>query len=244
MSDRTAKAHRDLMPIKVQNITLTLNDRTLINDLSCTIKSGGISVIMGPNGAGKSLFMRCLHGLATPDSGQILYAGTPLSPAIRQQQSLVFQTPTILRRTVLANLLFVARQRGINDPRISVDYLAQLRLDHLAQHPARLLSGGEKQRLALARALITKPAILFLDEATSNLDPVSIETIETNLQSVRKHGTKIILVTHDIGQAKRLADDVLFLHHGTVAEHSAAQTFFKNPQSAAAKAYLAGKLVL
>ena len=128
--------------------------------------------------------MRCLHGLAKPDMGQILYADMPLDPVIRQQQSLVFQTPTILRRTVLANLLFVARQRGIDDPNISMDYLAQLQLDHLAQHPARLLSGGEKQRLALARALIINPAILFLDEATSNLDPASIETIETNLQSL------------------------------------------------------------
>ena len=133
-------AQRGLMPITVQNITLSLNERMLIDDLSCTIKSDGMSVIMGPNGAGKSLFMRCLHGLAKPDIGQILYADTPLDPVIRQQQSLVFQTPTILRRTVLANLLFVARQRGIDDPKISMDYLAQLQLDHLAQHPARLLS--------------------------------------------------------------------------------------------------------
>ena len=244
MSNQTVMAHSRLMPITVQNITLTLNERTLIDGLSCIIKSDGISVIMGPNGAGKSLFMRCLHGLAKPDMGQILYADTPLNSLIRQQQSLVFQTPTILRRTVLANLLFVARQRGIDDPKISMDYLAQLQLDHLAQHPARLLSGGEKQRLALARALIINPAILFLDEATSNLDPASIETIETNLQSVSKQGMKLILVTHDVGQAKRLADDILFLHHGKLAEHSPAKSFFQQPKSSAARAYLAGKLVL
>lgn len=244
MSKHTGEKHSGVMPISVQSITLTLNDRRLIDDLSCTIKSAGISIIMGPNGAGKSLFMRCLHGLAIPDSGAILYADKPLNPSIRKQQSLVFQTPTILRRTVLANLLFVARQRGIDDPAISGEYLRQLRLDHLAHHPARLLSGGEKQRLALARALITKPTLLFLDEATSNLDPASIETIEINLQSVSNRGTKIILVTHDVGQAKRLADDVLFLHHGKLIEHSKAATFFKNPKSAAARAYLAGKLVL
>ena len=123
MSNQTVMAQRRLMPITVQNITLTLNERTLINDLSCIIKSDGISVIMGPNGAGKSLFMRCLHGLAKPDMGQILYADSPLDSLIRQQQSLVFQTPTILRRTVLANLLFVARQRGIDDAKISMDCL-------------------------------------------------------------------------------------------------------------------------
>ena len=244
MSNQTVMVQRRLMPITVQNITLALNERTLIDDLSCIIKSAGISVIMGPNGAGKSLLMRCLHGLAKPDMGQILYADAPLDSLIRQQQSLVFQSPTILRRTVLANLLFVARQRGIDDPKISMDYLAQLQLDHLAQHPARLLSGGEKQRLALARALIINPAILFLDEATSNLDPASIETIETNLQSVSKRGMKLILVTHDVGQAKRLADDILFLHHGKLAEHSPAKSFFQKPKSSAARAYLAGKLVL
>ena len=191
MSNQTVMAQRRLMPITVQNITLTLNERKLLDGLSCIIKSDGISVIMGPNGAGKSLFMRCLHGLAKPDMGQILYADKPLNSLIRQQQSLVFQTPTILRRTVLANLLFVARQRGIDDPKISMDYLAQLQLDHLAQHPARLLSGGEKQRLALARALIINPAILFLDEATSNLDPASIETI-TNAFCVQRVSDEIM----------------------------------------------------
>ena len=159
-------------------------------------------------------------------ASQILYAGTPLDPVITATAIIGLSNPDHLAPDGFwQNLLFVARQRGIDDPKISMDYLAQLQLDHLAQHPARLLSGGEKQRLALARALIINPAILFLDEATSNLDPASIETIETNLQSVSKQGMKIILVTHDIGQAKRLADDVLFLHHGKLAEHSPRQIF-------------------
>jgi len=233
-----------LAPILVDNISLELNNRLLINGISCQINAKGISVIMGPNGAGKSLFMRCLHGLATPNSGQIFYAGKPLSLDIQKHQSMVFQSPTILRRTVLANMLFVARQRGQLNPKTSMEYLAQVQLEHLAQHPARLLSGGEKQRLALARALITRPTILFLDEATSNLDPASTETIEKNLQLVDQQGTKIILVTHDIGQAKRLADDVLFLNRGILTEHGPAPSFFKSPASAAAKSYLAGQLVL
>ncbi|MDC1382858.1 ATP-binding cassette domain-containing protein [Candidatus Puniceispirillum sp.] len=241
-SHSTSKNH--LAPILVDNISLELNNRLLINGISCQINAKGISVIMGPNGAGKSLFMRCLHGLATPNSGQIFYAEKPLSPDIQKQQSMVFQSPTILRRTVLANMLFVARQRGQLNPKTSIEYLAQVQLEHLAQHPARLLSGGEKQRLALARALITRPTILFLDEATSNLDPTSTETIEKNLQLVDQQGTKIILVTHDIGQAKRLADDVLFLNRGILTEHGPARSFFKSPASAAAKSYLAGQLVL
>lgn len=243
MSNTTTTLSNHLSPIVVENLSLALNERVLINGISCQINTAGISVIMGPNGAGKSLFLRCLHGLAVPDSGQIFYAGKPLSSDIQKQQSLVFQTPTILRRTVLANMLFVARQRGFPDPKTSLEYLSQVRLEHLAQHPARLLSGGEKQRLALARALITKPTILFLDEATSNLDPASIENIEMNLQSVNRQGTKIILITHDIGQAKRLAGDVLFMHRGCLSEHSPSPLFFKKPQSAAAKSYLAGQLV-
>jgi len=244
MSDRANLALNCLLPITVDNLSLALNDRVVIDSITCQIKGNGITVIMGPNGAGKSLFLRCLHGLVKPDSGQVRFAGKPPSPATRQRQSMVFQAPTILRRTVLANLLFVARQRGMSNPQTSIDYLAQLRLDHLAQHPARLLSGGEKQRLALARALIIKPAVLFLDEPTSNLDPTSVETIETNLHLVSRQGTKIILITHDLGQAKRLADDVLFLHQGKLSEHSLATSFFKNPDSKAAKTYLAGNLVL
>ena len=244
MSDNANLSQNCLMPITVENLSLALNDRVVIDHINCQIEANGITVIMGPNGAGKSLFLRCLHGLVKPHYGQILFAGKPLSPAIRQQQSMVFQAPTILRRTVLANLLFVARQRGVIDPQTSINYLTQLRLDHLAQHPARLLSGGEKQRLALARALITKPAVLFLDEPTSNLDPTSVETIETNLHLVSRQGTKIILVTHDLGQAKRLAGDVLFLHHGKLSENSPATSFFDNPKSPAAKTYLAGNLVL
>lgn len=244
MSDKATFAVNCLLPITVDNLSLALNDRVVIDCITCQIKSNGITVIMGPNGAGKSIFLRCLHGLVESDSGQVRFAGKPPSPAIRQRQSMVFQAPTILRRTVLANLLFVARQRGVSNPQTSIDYLARLRLDHLAQHPARLLSGGEKQRLALARALIIKPAVLFLDEPTSNLDPTSVETIETNLQLVSQQGTKIILVTHDLGQAKRLAGDVLFLHHGKLIEHSPATSFFKNPYSKAARNYLAGNLVL
>ena len=244
MSDRATPAVNCLLPVTIDNLSLALNERVVIDRITCQIKGKGITVIMGPNGAGKSLFLRCLHGLVEPDSGQVHFAGKPPSPAIRQRQSMVFQAPTILRRTVLANLLFVARQRGVSNSQTSIDCLAQLRLDHLAQHPARLLSGGEKQRLALARALIIKPAVLFLDEPTSNLDPTSVETIERNLQLVSQQGTKIILVTHDLGQAKRLAGDVLLLHHGKLSEHSPATSFFKNPESKAAKDYLAGKLVL
>ena len=197
---------------------------------------------MGPNGAGKSLLMRSLHGLHRPQSGRIEFDGCSLDETLIKRQSFVFQTPTVLRRTVHENLAFVARLR----PEVGADaldrLLTEMRLDHLRNQPARLLSGGEKQRLAMARALLTAPDLLLMDEATANLDPASIQIIEAGLLTAVNRGLKIIIVTHDIGQARRLAHDVLFLNSGHLAEHTPADSFFTAPQSKAAAAYLRGKL--
>ena len=240
MSDKAAP---ELSLIDVRDVSVTAQNRTLLDNVSCAISSQGISVIMGPNGAGKSLFLRCLHGLTQPRSGQILFTGQPLNETILKQQSFVFQTPTVLRRTVFENLAFVARLRPCI-PLASVHkLLAEMRLEHLRDQPARLLSGGEKQRLAMARALLTNPDILLMDEATANLDPASVQIIETSLKATAAQGVKIIVVTHDIGQARRLAHDVLFLNNGRLTEHSLADTFFGAPSSLPAQAYLRGEII-
>ena len=226
----------------IDGLCISTQDRQLLSNISCNIGTEGITVIMGPNGAGKSLLMRCLHGLYQPQSGRIEFDGCSLDETLVKRQSFVFQTPTVLRRTVYENLAFVARLR----PEIGYEsldrQLTEMRLDHLRDQPARLLSGGEKQRLAMARALLTAPELLLMDEATANLDPASIQIIEAGLLSAVNRGLKIIIVTHDIGQARRLAYDVLFLDSGQLAEHTPANTFFKAPHSAAAAAYLQGKL--
>ncbi|XDZ66517.1 ATP-binding cassette domain-containing protein [Alphaproteobacteria bacterium LSUCC0684] len=234
----------EILPICVENISVTRGGRRLLHDVSCTIEREGISVIMGPNGAGKSLFIRCLHGLTEIDAGTMLFGNLPLNAGIRQQQSMVFQTSTMMRRSVLANMLFAAHQQHQTDHRHIHEILEKVGLDHLSQQSARLLSGGEKQRLALARALVTRPKILFLDEATSNLDPASTKIIEDIISAESQSGTKVVAVTHDISQARRLADDVIFLNAGRLCEHSPASRFFKKPSSDKAQAYLAGKIVI
>ena len=233
-----------ITPIHLNDISVIRGDRKLIDHVSCTIEGGGITTIMGPNGAGKSLLIRCLHGLTDIDSGTIKFGTSPLNDEIRRRQSMVFQTPTMMRRSVFANLLFAATRHQTADNTHILDILGQVGLDHLADQSARLLSGGEKQRLALARALITRPDILFLDESTSNLDPASTKIIEDIIRAESKSGTKVIAVTHDIGQAKRLADDVMFLHAGSLCEHSPASRFFASPSSPEAAAYLKGELVI
>lgn len=229
--------------ISVRDVSVTTQNRRLLDSVSCDIPAQGISVIMGPNGAGKSLFLRCLHGLTLPRSGRILFNGQALNETILKQQSFVFQTPTVLRRSVFDNLAFVARLRP-RVPLASVHrLLAEMRLEHLQDQPARLLSGGEKQRLAMARALLTEPKMLLMDEATANLDPASVQIIETSLKATASQGVKIIVVTHDIGQARRLAQDVLFFNHGQITEHTAAETFFAAPSSLPAQAYLRGEII-
>ncbi|MGB2021460.1 MAG: ATP-binding cassette domain-containing protein [Candidatus Puniceispirillaceae bacterium] len=233
-----------LMPITVDKLILHAGRKTLLDNISVQITQPGITVIMGPNGAGKSLFIRCLHGLRKPYSGQIRFAGQAISDNHRLRQSLIFQKPVLLRRTVRQNLEFVRALRPEQKYRDIEAALETVGLSRLAEQPAKQLSGGEQQRLALARALMTCPDILFLDEACANLDPASAAQIEALLLEASKKGQKIILITHDIAQARRLADDLIFMHQGQLCEHSLAKDFFARPESAAARAYLDGKILL
>ena len=231
-----------LLPLEVRGLFLEIAGKRLVDGIDLTLGGDGITVVMGPNGAGKSLLLRMLHGLIRPTSGEILWGGHPLTTEVRRRQALVFQKPVLLRRSVAANLDFVLRGRDVPARREAL-------LDHVglgghSGQPARLLSGGEQQRLALARALATEPQVLMLDEPTASLDPGSVLKIEEIVRQAAARGTRIIFVTHDLGQARRLADDVVFLANGRLAEHAPAETFFGSPASEAARAYLAGRLVV
>ena len=233
-----------LMPITIDKLTLKAGQKTLLNDISMNITTSGISVIMGPNGAGKSLFVRCLHGLSQPDSGRILFAGDDINQTHRKSQALIFQKPVLLKRSVRQNLEFVQTLHKTNNTASIELALRDVGLSKLASQPANQLSGGERQRLALARALMMQPKILFLDEACANLDPASVAKIEAVLRQASQDGQKIILITHDIAQAKRLADEVVFLHHGALCEQTPARVFFQSPKSKAARAYLDGQILV
>lgn len=229
--------------LRVSNLHFHHKERALINGIALCLNADDVSVVMGPNGAGKSIFLRLLHGLLPISEGRIAWDGVDVSEAVTRRQSLVFQKPVLLRRSVAANVDFVLCARGIANTALRDEALARVGLTHLATRPARRLSGGEQQRLSLARALVTDPEVLLLDEPTANLDPAAVQTIESIVLDAANRGTKILFVTHDVGQARRLADDVIFLHKGKLTEYTPAPQFFDTPRSDAAKAYLAGQIV-
>ncbi|WP_238367248.1 ATP-binding cassette domain-containing protein [Mesobacterium pallidum] len=231
-----------LLPLAVRDLTLRFGDTTVLDSVSFDLSPGGCTMIMGPNGAGKSLLLKLLHGLMAPTSGRIDWGGHS-AHAATPRQALVFQKPVLLRRSVAANIDFVLKARRKDRARRDA-LLEHVGLAHKTRQPARLLSGGEAQRLALARALATDPEVLLLDEPTASLDPASILAIETIVAEARARGTRIICVTHDLGQARRMADEVVFLHRGRVAEQARAVDFFPQPRSAAARNYLDGRIVV
>lgn len=231
-----------LLPLQTNKLSLQYNGVHYINDITLTLEADKLTAIMGPNGAGKSLLLRLLHGLLSPTKGEIQWNGTPMSDSIRKKQAMVFQRPVLLRRSVAANIDFVLKFKGRKEHRDQI--LEDVGLLNLSQHLARSLSVGEQQRLALARALATNPKVLFLDEPTASLDPASVFAIEQIVLKAFQSGTRVIFVTHDIGQAKRLANEVVFLNRGSLEEHTPSNTFFENPLSSSAKAYLEGKILL
>lgn len=240
MSSKTAAS---LLPLEVDALCYRVEREDLLKDISVTVDSAGITGILGPNGAGKSLFLRLLHGLLEPVSGEIRWHHQRLDKTIRRRQALVFQKPVLMRRSVAANIDFVLNP-GTRSRQRRDEVLQHAGLYRQRSQPARLLSGGEQQRLALARALATEPEVLLLDEPCASLDSATTLQIENLLQDTSARGVKIVLVTHDIGQARRLADDVIFMHGGRLLEYQTASTFFDSPSSSQARAYLDGKIVI
>lgn len=216
----------------------------LLGPIDLVIRQGRRLAIVGANGSGKSLLLRLLHGLLPPSTGQLVWHGQPMDKLARSRQAMVFQRPVLLRRTVLANMTFALAAKGIRDPGAAWRALDQARLSDLAQRPARVLSGGEQQRLAVARAMATGPDLLFLDEPTSSLDPASTLAVEHLITAAHDAGVTIVLVTHDIGQARRMADDVLCLHGGSVAETGPAEKLLSSPESEALEAWLEGRILV
>ncbi len=229
---------------EVRGLVYRAGGRNLIDGVDLRLAAGSFTVVMGPNGAGKSLLLRLLHGLITPTAGSVSWEGKPHGDELRRRQAMVFQRPVLLRRSVAANIRFVLKVRGRSSAQRVEEILDEVGLLPYAHQPARLLSGGEQQRLSLARALALEPRVLFMDEPTASLDPASTAAIESIVRRAHGRGTKIVFITHDLGQARRLADDVVFLNRGRVVEHTPAGRFFASPASREARDYLAGRLVL
>jgi tungstate transport system ATP-binding protein len=236
-----------VLPIECRQVVVARAGRRLLDGVDVCIDGAGVTVILGPNGAGKTLLLRVLMNLVMPDSGTVRWAGAPPDRARAPRIGYVFQKPMMLRRSVLANVTYALAAIGVPRrdcaPRAR-EVLTLASLEHLTDTPARLLSGGEQQRLALARALATEPQVLLLDEPASSLDPAATLAIERLIGTVRGHGTRLVLVTHDIGQARRLADTVLFMHRGRIIERAPAAAFFDSPTEQSAKHFIEGRIVL
>jgi len=242
-------ARATILPLSLDRVTYARGGETLIDGISVTIGSSSRTVVLGPNGAGKSLLLRLCHGLVAPTDGAVRWAGADAFGRhdTAGRQAMVFQRPVLLRRSALANITYALAlqgrlERGERDARAR-EALASVGLAHVAKRPARVLSGGEQQRLAIARAAALEPDVLFLDEPTASLDPGASRAIEDAIRAIDAAGTKIIMTTHDLGQARRLAEEVLFLCRGRLMEHTPAGEFFEHPRTPQAAAFLRGDLV-
>lgn len=240
------RAAASILPLTVTGLGYAAEGRALLADMSFAVEAGGMTALLGPNGAGKSLLLRLCHGLLQPGTGRVDWACADGVLGGVKRHAMVFQKPVMLRRSAQANIahaLQAAGQRGAARRERQRAALARFGLEALAGRPARLLSGGEQQRLAIARAWALAPELLFLDEPTSALDPGATRQIEAMLVQLKAEGVTLVMATHDLAQARRLAEHVLFLNKGRLVESGLAADFFAGPQSAEARAFLAGDLL-
>lgn len=235
-----------ILPLHVESLCLDLPGRAgVLYNITFTLESGGICVVLGPNGAGKTMLLKICHGLVRPTHGSLRWSGKGPNGVLRQQ-AMVLQRPVLLRRSVRENIDYALRLRDVDAterPCRVDEALALARLDHVALRPARALSGGEQQRVALARAWATRPEVLFLDEPSTHLDPVAARAVEEMISGICARGTTIVMTTHDLAQARRLADRILFLHRGRLLEQQDAAAFFAQTQCPEGRAFLRGELL-
>ncbi len=232
----------DALAIVFEHVSVEAGPVRILDRVDLELRAGPPTVVLGPNGSGKSTLLKLAMGLVAPTTGAVTLRGAAARPGGR---ALVFQKPVMLRRTVAENIAFARRAVGL--PAAETDVRHLLALTHvagLANRPARRLSGGEQQRVALARALAREPRILLLDEPTASLDPASTKLVEQIIARVAADGVKIVMSTHDIGQARRIGREVVFLAGGRVIEHAPADRFFAAPASAEARSFLAGELLV
>jgi tungstate transport system ATP-binding protein len=242
MRDDRMRDRPTTLPIEFVDVSFTTGGVEILKTVALVIDAGRPTVLIGPNGSGKTTLIKLAMGLLTPTSGVIRF---PQPRAGISQRAIVFQKPVMLRRTVARNVAFALKSAGRSVGAATIARLLdRVGLGSLADRPARRLSGGEQQRLALARALARDPEVLFLDEPTASLDPAATKAVEEIIERAAQGGVKIVMATHDLGQARRLAGDVVFLAKGRLLEHAPAADFFANPATTEAQRFLAGELVI
>jgi tungstate transport system ATP-binding protein len=235
----------------LQDVKQIYEGRTVLHIPQMHIKRGEVLAIVGPSGAGKSTLLRMLALLESPAEGKAYlhdgdktYTAHEAPMPIRRKVAMVFQRPVLMSRSVTANVAYGLKVRGLRNDKLVEDALARVSMAHLAGAKPQTLSGGEMQRVSLARALVIKPSVLLLDEPTANLDPANVRMIESILhEQNEKYATTIILVTHNIFQAKRLAHRVAFIYESELVELADNQTFFEHPKDPRTQDFVSGDLV-
>ena len=235
------RAPQSDLPIAFTDVSLVAGSAGIVDRLNFEIAPGAPTILIGPNGAGKTTLLRLAMGLAAPSSGRIDWAGSGTPRG--ERLAMVFQRPVMLRRSAGANVAYALRGKDRRAERVS-DLLRRVGLAGFERRPARRLSGGEQQRLALARALARDPEILFLDEPTASLDPASTKAVEDIVGAIAKSGIKVVMATHDLGQARRLGGEIVFLVRGRIVERTPAERFFRSPDKPESAAFLRGDLLI
>ena len=233
------------LPILFEDVSFAIRGVNILDRVSLALTYGPPTVLIGPNGAGKTTLLRLAMGLVRPSTGRITWGGRENVPPAHR--AIVFQRPVMLRRSATANIRYALNAAGIERAAQSAraaELLALVGLGELGERPARRLSGGEQQRLALARALAKEPQILFLDEPTASLDPAATKAIEDVVRAVAMRGTKVVMSTHDLGEARRIAGEIVLMHRGRVVETAPAETFFTAPKTEDARRFIAGELLV
>jgi tungstate transport system ATP-binding protein len=233
------------LPLMFLKVAIAAGDVTILDNISLTLGPGAPTILIGPNGSGKTTLLRAAMGLIPATRGHITWGGRDVSPPDRR--AILFQRPTMLRRSSAGNVRYALAAAGVSRAartNRAAELIADVGLEGLDRRPARRLSGGEQQRLALARALARDPEILFLDEPTASLDPAATKAIEDIVRTVTARGVKVVMATHDLGEAKRLAGEIMLLHRGRLIEHGSAAEFFASPRTQEARTFIAGELLV
>lgn len=231
----------DLFPLTLDQVSVRRRGKRVIGPVDLYVNAGGPLIVLGPNGSGKTTLLRVMHGIERINAGTITWAQD--SP---DQHAFVFQSPIIMRRSVADNLAYplqLLRKPKAEIAKATTHWLARIGLSDFAHAPASRLSGGERQKLALARALIREPRVLFLDEPCANLDGHATRDIEALLLETAAGGTRLIMATHDMGQARRLAANIVFMLNGTIHETGEAEALFTKAKTPELRAFLRGDIV-
>jgi tungstate transport system ATP-binding protein len=233
------------LPLMLEDVSILAREVTILDKITLTFAPGAPTILVGPNGSGKTTLLRAAMGLITPTSGRVTWGGrSDVPPAHR---AIVFQRPVMLRRSAIGNVTYALAAAGVKRRARKAraeELLALVGLEGRGDRPARRMSGGEQQRLALARALAKDPDILFLDEPTASLDPAAIKALEDLVRDIAARGIKVVMSTHNLGEARRLAGEIVLLHRGRIVEVADARQFFTQPKTEDAQRFIAGDLLV